>query len=137
MTPSRLLDPTTGEPQHGDFVAYLDDLERQRAQRATQVHPDAATSHAVREASNALTPAQAAKVLVKLKATGADSSKLIGALVFSFIGLVMLLTSILGDGGFVLAAIGLVLLANAFATVRKAVKAAGPATGDVLRAGRT
>lgn len=128
------------EPAHGDFVAYLAQIEKRQLEAIRIASPSLAT--AVDDArvgtDNAPTPLnrqQAIALLDTLKRQAAQGAKanprLISAIIPAFVGLVFLLSALAGDAGVFGIGIGVFLFWIASKQLREALHdgASRPASG--------
>lgn len=100
------------EPPNGDFVAFVEKIEREQIARAMQPHklPDL-TAGGTAPQSRALAPSEAQRVLEALrleKAAGSTAGR--GALIGAAIGAALIAFGLLAEGGIFLALVGAVLL---------------------------
>lgn len=126
-----------GEPRDGDFVAYLEQIERQQAQAlarstgAAAARPAAAPGSvspgAPETAPSSKDPAQALIESLKAQSSrgGLNPGDLIGALVLGFIGLVFLLIGLSSGAGIFAIAIAGVLFWQAWRRLRQLFGATG------------
>lgn len=88
----------SGEPRDGDFVAYLEELERQRQLAHLPARPTTQTAD---------TPTLAAgKGAAPGGASSALPATLVGSVVLSLAGVFLLLLGLIGDGGLIATAVG-------------------------------
>ncbi len=124
------------EPRDGDFVAYVEQIEREQLARALAPHSlsrpsaDDAVARSQQSAAGSarLNAAEAQRVLQKLQqagATGKSSPR--GALIGAAIGVALIAFGLLAEGGTVLVLIGIVLLWHSFGKLRAAVRATSAA----------
>lgn len=130
-----------GEPKDGDFVAYLEEIERRQA-RAIALSaagaPGEVGAHApkgppsVRAEPEPLNKDQARALVEALKAQarsgGVNPNQFVAALVLAFIGLVFLLVGLGTDGGIFAVIISAVLFWQAWRRLRALF---GGAAGDL------
>lgn len=138
------------EPPNGDFVAYLKAIEREQI-RALKLH--GAAAEALAAASEIVAPhsartpepsrpaarggektddaetrphdrAQAKALRQQLATGGRAGSSLVGGLFMGFLGLVLLLSGLFSDGGWVLVGIGAILLWRMWVAVAAVVREA-------------
>lgn len=130
------------EPRDGDFVAYVEQIEREQLARALAPHslsgPSAADVVARSQQSAAgstrLNAAEAQRVLQKLQQAGATGrSTPRGALIGAAIGVALIAFGLLAEGGTVLVLIGIVLLWHSFGKLRAAVRAATAAPSNAAQ----
>ena len=123
------------EPPHGDFVAYVEQIEREQLARALQPHrlPHLATgSKAISDAAadagtRSLSAAEAQRVLQQLKAQGSDgAAPSRGAMIGAFIGAALIAFGLLAEGGIPLVILGAVLLWHNLRKLRRPAGAASP-----------
>lgn len=103
-----------GEPPNGDFVAYLEDLERRQVAAMNQPH---AIAHAAPQPGAAAAPAaepprrDAAHAPVeRLRARRAASPLSVASVLMTVVGAAALANALFGDGGILALAIGVALL---------------------------
>lgn len=111
------LDPR--EPPHGDFVAYVEKIEREQIARAMQPHRLPQLSTGERAGTDAssdndrrtLSANEAQRLLQTLKAKSNDGeAPPRGVIIGVALGLVLIAFGLLAEGGFVLVILGAVLL---------------------------
>lgn len=121
------------EPPQGDFVAYVEKIEREQLARAMLPHQltdFSAGSPSVE--SRSLTATEAQRVLQKLRETKAAAGKPArGAVVGAAIGLALIAFGLAAEGGLFLAILGAVLLWHNLSKLLK--NAATPATAPVAQ----
>jgi hypothetical protein len=126
-----VLDPR--EPPHGDFVAYVEKIEREQLARALQPHRlphlsaggKVVTDEAPGEDGRALSATEAQRLLSALKARGGEgTTPPLGAMVGVVLGAALIAFGLLAEGGFVLAILGAVLLWHNLRKLRRATAAA-------------
>ena len=132
------------EPPHGDFVAYVEKIEREQLVRAMQPHRLAHLSPAAQgladgaqgDGSRMPTAAEAQRVLQMLKPQGRDdTSPPRGAMIGAIVGAALIAFGLLAEGGLVLLIVGAVLLWHSLRRLRRAcTSAAQPAKQHVDRA---
>lgn len=129
-----VLDPR--EPPHGDFVAYVEKIEREQIARAMQPHrlPQLSTGErAGTEVSSdndrgGLSAAEAQRLEQTLKAKRADGqAPPRGAIIGVALGVALIAFGLLAEGGFVLVILGAVLLWH---NLRKLHRSPGGAAGS-------
>lgn len=107
-------------PKDGDFVAYIEELERQQL-LANPPASHAATQAAMNKSSIVTRPIVAPAAQSVLAAAGAVKSMPIGLIV---IGLVLVIAGTIFQGGIIAIAIGIVLLWQAARTILRAARSA-------------
>jgi Flp pilus assembly protein TadB len=137
------LDPR--EPPRGDFVAYVEKIEREQLARALQPHRLAhpvegrtATPPATRETPGSLSASEAQRVLQRLTAQ-AGPAKPLGAMVGVVAGAAFIAFGLLAEGGIVLVLLGAVLLwhnLRKLERARRAAQATAAQQVDAVFAGR-
>jgi len=104
----------TREPENGDFVAYVERIEREQLERAMRPHKlqqlTADGRTAAEERAQPLTAAEAQRVRDRLKAQGKTSSTPFGPLIGAAIGAGLLLFGLMAEGGMFLVLLGAFLL---------------------------
>ena len=130
------------EPRDGDFVAYVEQIEREQLARALAPHSlsrpstgDTISGGQKSAAGSArLNAAEAQRVLQKLRQAGATGrSTPRGALIGAAIGVALIAFGLLAEGGTVLVLIGIVLLWHSFGKLRAAVRAASAETSNAAQ----
>ncbi len=126
-----------GEPPNGDFVAYLEDLERR--QLAAMGRPQAAHSAPPAGAPHAtaqpLSREAAGAPVQRLRASRAALPLSTGSLLMLIVGALSLANALLGDGGIVALAVAVVLLWRPVRQLMAAVRArSAPRPQDALAA---
>jgi hypothetical protein len=132
--PSSDIGVPTAEPKDGDFVAYLEQIEKRQlaALPARTTHtPPALTSPHTPHAEGKedvterapLSATEAERLRESLKSGASQRKGLVGAAVMALVGVFLTVLGLLGDGGIVALLIGIFLLWRALSTVRKAVAA--------------
>jgi hypothetical protein len=124
-----------GEPKDGDFVAYLEQIEkRQLAALPERVRQHlmldathAPGTKAADRAAEANTAAGADAVLPHFAAGAEQRKRLVRAALFALFGLFLTVYALLGDGGILALLIGLVLLWRAAVSLRRAMSISRPA----------
>jgi hypothetical protein len=122
----------TREPPNGDFVAYVEKLERDQLARAMPPHRRQSTaaggkaSDTAESKGRALSAAEAQRIVQALKARTAKDSAPRGALIGLFIGAAAIVFGLATEGGFFFVILGAVLVWH---NLRKLLKGAQPATG--------
>jgi len=126
------------EPPNGDFVAFVEKIEREQLARAMQPHTlphlDAA-GRVVSESADdgkarALTAHEAQRVLKMLKAQGADRPGVPrGVLIGAFLGAALVAFGLLADGGIFLVLVGAVLLWHNLRKLRRSTASAAASPG--------
>ena len=124
------------EPPHGDFVAFVEKIEREQLARAMLPHKlphlsaggKVVTDDTPAEDARALSAGEAQRVLQMLKTHGKDgSSAPLGAMVGVVLGAALIAFGLLAEGGFVLTILGAVLLWH---NLRKLRRASGSIAGS-------
>ena len=124
------------EPPHGDFVAFVEKIEREQLARAMQPHrlPHLSASgkvvndEAPADDARALSAGEAQRVLQMLKTQGKEgTSPPRGAMVGVVLGAALIAFGLLAEGGFVLTILGAVLLWH---NLRKLRRASGSVAGS-------
>ena len=102
------------EPPNGDFVAYVEKIEREQLARAMQPHrlqPIPATGKAATgDREPVLSAAEAQRLLHVLKARGKAGGPPLGAMIGLVLGAALIAFGLLAEGGIVLVLLGAVLL---------------------------
>lgn len=120
------------EPPNGDFVAYVDRIEREQLARALQPHRLPHLTDGGRlaggsdEPGRPLSATDAQRVLHTLKRPSGTTPAARGALIGALIGAVMIAFGLAAEGGTVLALIGAVLLWH---NLRKLMRASPARSG--------
>lgn len=123
------------EPPHGDFVAYVEKIEREQLARAMQPHRlphlsadgTASSDGSRRDETRTLSAAEARRLLQTLGAQGkAGAPPSRGAMLGIVLGAALIAFGMLAEGGFVLVIVGAVLLWHGLRRLRRA---AAPAAG--------
>jgi Flp pilus assembly protein TadB len=125
------LDPR--EPPHGDFVAYVEQIEREQLARALQphrlAHPAAdgkvASPPAPQGGARALSAKEAQRVLQQLKAQ-AGPARPLGATIGVVVGAGLVAFGLLAEGGMVLVLLGAALLWHNLRKLERARRTAQP-----------
>ncbi|GAB4468573.1 MAG: hypothetical protein OHK0044_10110 [Burkholderiaceae bacterium] len=116
-----------GEPPNGDFVAYLQDLERRQVAAMNPPHaiaPAAPQPGAKAAPAAEPLPRDAAQALVeRLRARRAASPLSVAALLMAVVGAAALGNALFGDGGIVALAVGVALLWRPVGRLIDAVRA--------------
>lgn len=120
------------EPPHGDFVAFVEKIEREQIARALQPHKlphlsaggKVVTDGPSGDETRSLSAAEAQRVLQVLKTQGKEGASPRGPMIGVVLGAALLAFGLLAEGGYVLAIVGAVLLWH---NLRKLRRAAGPA----------
>lgn len=121
------------EPPHGDFVAFVEKIEREQLARAMQPHrlPHLSASGKVvtddspAEGGRALSEGEAQRVLQMLKARSGDgTSPPRGAMVGVVLGAALIAFGLLAEGGYALVILGAALLWHNLRKLRRASLAA-------------
>jgi hypothetical protein len=104
----------SSEPPRGDFVAYVEKIEREQLARAMRPHklPQLSVGGKVaqEETSRALSAAEAQRVVDLLKAQGKTAAPAAGTIIGALLGAGLLAFGLLAEGGTFLALLGAVLL---------------------------
>ena len=126
------------EPPNGDFVAFVEKIEREQLARAMQPHKlphlDAfgkvVSEKADDGAARALTANEAQRVLKLLKSQGADRAGTPrGVLIGAFLGAALVAFGLLADGGIFLVLVGAVLLWHNLRKLRRTAASAAASPG--------
>ncbi len=135
------------EPPNGDFVAFVEKIEREQLARAMQPHTPLHLDVAGKGGENAddgkaraLTTPEAQRVLQMLKAQAADRAVAPrGALIGAFLGAALVAFGLLAEGGIVLVLVGAVLLWHNLRKLRRGTASATASPGRQVDAvfGRT
>jgi hypothetical protein len=124
------------EPPNGDFVVYVEKIEREQLARAMQPHklaqlPEGGKASAESSAGSgarALSATDAQRVLQMLKAPGRNGAAApLGTMISVVIGAALIAFGLMAEGGIVLVLLGAVLLWH---SLRKLRSAAGAAAGS-------
>jgi len=124
------------EPPHGDFVAFVEKIEREQLARAMQPHKlphlsaggKVVTDEAPGEGAHALPTSEAQRLLQVPKAQSKDdTSPPRGAMVGVFLGAALIAFGVMAEGGVVLVLLGAVLLWH---NLRKLRRVTGVASGS-------
>lgn len=114
---------SASEPKDGDFVAYLEEIERQQLAHLTpHAHASLAPSAG---ATGAAVPRQTLGASAQAaRATSATTlpTALVGNIVLGVVGLFFLLLAIVGDGGLIAGAIGAFLVFRALQAVARELR---------------
>lgn len=122
------------EPRRGDFVAYVEQIEREQLARAMQPQQlpqlsadgKVVTENASGGGARALSPTEAQRLLQTLKAPGnAGSSPPRGAMIGVVIGAALVAFGLMAEGAMLLVLLGAVLLWH---NLRRLRRAAAPAS---------
>jgi hypothetical protein len=117
------------EPPGGDFVAFVEKIEREQLARAMLPHKlphlsaggKVVTDEAPAEGARALSAGEAQRVLQMLKTQGRDgTSAPLGAMVGVILGAALIAFGLLAEGGFVLLILGAALLWHGLRKLRRA-----------------
>lgn len=123
------------EPPRGDFVAYVEKIEREQLARALQPQrlpqPTAAggvvSGDAPGDSVRALSAGEAQRLLQNLKAQGTGvASAPRGAMIGVVIGAALIAFGLMAEGGVVLVLLGAVLLWHNLRTLRRASRPPPP-----------
>lgn len=102
------------EPPHGDFVAYIEKIEREQLARAMQPHrlPQVSAGGTVAPADQprALSASDAQRVLQSLQAQAGRSRTPVGAMIGIALGGALIAFGLLAEGGIFLVLLGAALL---------------------------
>jgi hypothetical protein len=103
------------EPPNGDFVAFVEKIEREQLARALQTNKPAlataGTTAAEGDAKNrALSATEAQRVLDALKSQARQGKAPLGAMVGVFLGAALIAFGLLAEGGIILVVVGAALL---------------------------
>lgn len=132
------------EPPHGDFVAYVEKIEREQLARALRPHmprrlgdSEVAVSvhgEADRQPLVASEPQQALQSLQKSAAGSAPGTR--GPLIGAAIGAALIAFGLIAEGGIILVLVGAVLLWHNLRKLRQPARPSGAASAgrDVERA---
>jgi hypothetical protein len=124
------------EPPHGDFVAFVEKIEREQLARAMQPHKlphlsaggKVVTDEAPGDGAGSVAATQAQRVLQALKDRAGDgTSPPHGAMIGVILGAALIAFGLLAEGGFVLVILGAVLLWH---NLRKLRRASGAVAGS-------
>ena len=117
------------EPPHGDFVAFVEKIEREQLARALRPHSlphlsaggKVVSDEVPVEAGRALAAADAQRLLQMLKTQGEDrTSRPRGVMVGVVLGAALIAFGLLAEGGFALVILGAVLLWHNLRKLRRA-----------------
>jgi Flp pilus assembly protein TadB len=119
------------EPPRGDFVAYVEKIEREQLARALQphrlAHPaddgKAASPPAQRDGARGLSPTEAQRVLQRLRGQ-AGPARPVGATIGVVVGAALVAFGLLAEGGMVLVLLGAALLWHNLRKLERARRAA-------------
>lgn len=123
------------EPPHGDFVAFVEKIEREQLARAMQPHKlphlsaggRVAADEVARDDRPAPPGAEAQRMLHLLKTQGEQgAAPPRGALIGALLGAALIAFGLLAEGGFVLTIVGAVLLWHNLRKLRRS----GGSTAD-------
>ena len=121
------------EPPNGDFVAYVEKIEREQLARAMQPHKLAqlpeggktSTASSAGGGARALSATDAQRVLQMLKAPGRNGAAApLGKMIGVVIGAALIAFGLMAEGGIVLVLLGAVLLWHNLRKLRSAAKVA-------------
>jgi hypothetical protein len=123
------------EPPHGDFVAFVEKLEREQLARAMQPHKlphltvggKAATGDKSGNAPHSLSAAEAQRVLESLKHKGGGVAPR-GAVVGAIVGGALIAFGLIAEGGAFFVILGAVLLWHNLAKLRRSAASGSPGT---------
>ena len=122
------------EPPHGDFVAYVEQIEREQLARAMQPHRlphlsaggKVVTDETPPESGRALSAGEAQRVLQLLRTQSEDGkSAPRGAMVGVVLGAALIAFGLLAEGGYVLVILGAILLWHNLRKLRRTPSAPG------------
>jgi len=112
----------TREPPNGDFVAYVERIEREQLERALRPHKmqqlTADGRTAAEDKPQPLTAAEALKVRDRLKAQGKIGATPVGPVIGLAIGAGLLAFGLLAEGGMILVLLGAFLLWHSLKRLR-------------------
>lgn len=125
-----------GEPPDGDFVAYLEDIERRQLDSLARPHALAHPSPqgGVQGAGKPLSRDEARALIERLRAARTFFPLPGGALLMLAVGALALANALFGDGGIVALAIGMALLWGAIRRLIAAARGSTPAAARPLNA---
>jgi hypothetical protein len=113
------------EPPNGDFVAYVEKIEREQLVRAMRPHklPQLPVGGTVAQddASRTLSAAEAQRVVDLLKVQGRTGATPVGASIGALIGAGLIAFGLLAEGGMFLVLLGAFLLWRSLRKLRGAV----------------
>lgn len=102
------------EPPHGDFVAYVEKIEREQLARAMQPHrlPQVSAGGTVAPADppRALSASEAQRVLQSLQAQAGRNRAPVGTMIGIALGAALIAFGLLAEGGIFLVLLGAALL---------------------------
>lgn len=102
------------EPPHGDFVAYVEKIEREQLARAMQPHRlsqvSAGGTVAPADQPRALSASDAQRVLQSLQAQAGRNRTPVGAMIGIALGAALIAFGLLAEGGIFLVLLGAALL---------------------------
>jgi hypothetical protein len=125
-----------GEPPDGDFVAYLEDIERRQLDSLARPHALAHPSPqgGVQGAGKPLSRDEARALVERLRAARTFFPLPGGALLMLAVGALALANALFGDGGIVALAIGVALLWGAIRRLIAGARGSAPAAARPLNA---
>jgi hypothetical protein len=125
-----------GEPPDGDFVAYLEDIERRQLDSLARPHALAHPSPqgGVQGAGKPLSRDEARALIERLRAARTFFPLPGGALLMLAVGALALANALFGDGGIVALAIGVALLWGAIRRLIAGARGSAPAAARPLNA---
>jgi hypothetical protein len=118
-----------GEPPDGDFVAYLEDIERRQLAAMNQPHALAHPSPqggAQVAAAKPLSRNEARALVERLRVSRAALPLSAGSLLMMIVGALALANALFGDGGIIAFAIGVALLWGPIRRLIAAARALAP-----------
>jgi hypothetical protein len=132
------------EPPNGDFVAFVEQIEREQLARAMQPHRlphltaggKVVTDDDTDRSQRPLSSTEAQRLLQALKSKGPVGAKLPrGAMIGLFLGAALIAFGLLAEGGMVLVLLGALLLWHNLRRLHRSASAtAGSAAQEVERA---
>lgn len=125
-----------GEPPDGDFVTYLEDIERRQLDSLARPHALAHPSPqgGVQGAGKPLSRDEARPLVERLRAARTFFPLPGGALLMLAVGALALANALFGDGGIVALAIGVALLWGAIRRLIAGARGSAPAAARPLNA---
>jgi hypothetical protein len=128
----------SSEPPNGDFVAYVERIEREQLARAMRPHklPQLAVGGKVApdDASRSLSAAEAQRVVDLLKAQGKTGATPVGASIGALLGAGLIAFGLLAEGGMFLVLLGAFLLWRSLGKLRLAARPALAAPAQQVEA---
>lgn len=123
------------EPRNGDFVAYVEAIEREQLARAMRPHRlqqiSAGGRTTAEEKPQPLTAAEAQRVRDQMKAQGKAAGAPLGPLIGTVLGAALLVFGMLAEGGMFLVLLGAFLLWHNLRRMRAARSAVPPPSQQV------